>query len=258
MSTAEPEIGQIAKEVPARQRAGRGVYERIKPSLDVAIALLLLIITAPVMFVAMLLVRLSSRGPAIYTQKRLGLDGRIFTIYKIRTMFHDCELKGGVTWSRPGDPRVTPVGRALRFTHLDELPQLINVVLGEMSLVGPRPERPEFLPKLERAFPDYRRRLAVRPGITGLAQVQQPPDVDLESVRRKLEYDLYYVEQAGAWLDLRIIVGTGLKCVGIPFHWIGRVLLLPDPNAEEVAEPRPLVSQGELAYKALVPKSPVG
>jgi lipopolysaccharide/colanic/teichoic acid biosynthesis glycosyltransferase len=258
MSTAEPEIGPLPKEVAARPRAGRGVYERIKPSLDFAVALALLIITAPVMIVAMLLVRLSSRGPAIYTQKRVGLDGKVFTIYKIRTMRHDCERQGGAVWSRPGDPRVTPVGRALRFTHLDELPQLINVVLGEMSLVGPRPERPEFLPGFEREFPDYRRRLAVRPGVTGLAQVQHPPDVDLESVRRKLDYDLYYVGQANLWLDLRIIVGTALKCAGVPFAWIGRLLMLPDPDADDAIEPGSIVSPGELSYPSLVPKSPVG
>jgi lipopolysaccharide/colanic/teichoic acid biosynthesis glycosyltransferase len=258
MSTAEPEIGQLAKEVPARPRAGRGAYERIKPALDFAVALALLIITAPVMIVAMLLVRLSSRGPAIYTQRRVGLDGEAFTIYKIRTMYHDCERQGGATWSRPGDPRVTPVGRALRFTHVDELPQLINVVLGEMSLVGPRPERPEFLPRLERALPEYRRRLAVRPGVTGLAQIQLPPDVDLESVRRKLDYDLHYVDQANPWLDLRIIMGTALKCAGVSFAWIGRLLMLPDPNADEAIEPDSIVSQRELSYKSLVPKSPVG
>jgi lipopolysaccharide/colanic/teichoic acid biosynthesis glycosyltransferase len=242
MSIAETEIGQLAHEVPACPRAGRGVYERIKPSLDVAAALVLLIVMAPVMIVAMLLVRLSSRGPAIYTQKRLGLHGKVFTIYKIRTMYQDCERNGGAAWSRPGDPRVTAVGRALRFTHVDELPQLINVVMGEMSLIGPRPERPEFLPKLERAFPDYRRRLAVRPGVTGLAQVQHPPDVDLDGVRRKLEYDLYYVEEMNPWLDLRIILATALKCAGIPFTWIGRLLLLPGPNDDDAVEPQPMMS----------------
>jgi lipopolysaccharide/colanic/teichoic acid biosynthesis glycosyltransferase len=121
------------------------------------------------------------------------------------------------------------VGRVLRSTHLDELPQLINVLMGEMSLVGPRPERPEFLLGLERAFPEYRRRLAVRPGVTGLAQVQQPPDTCLESVRRKLAYDLSYVDGLSPWLDLRIVLATPLKCLGVPFAWIGVVLRLPDP-----------------------------
>jgi lipopolysaccharide/colanic/teichoic acid biosynthesis glycosyltransferase len=117
------------------------------------------------------------------------------------------------------------------MTHVDELPQLINVLTGEMSLVGPRPERPEFLDELERGLPDYRGRLAVRPGVTGLAQVQQSADTDLSSVRRKLNYDLYYVERMNAWLDLRLILGTVLKCLGVPFAWIGRILQLPNPNA---------------------------
>ena len=189
----------------------------------------LLLLTAPIVIVAMVLVRLTSRGPALYQQERLGLGGEVFTIYKIRTMHRDSERHSGATWSLPGDPRITPVGRVLRSTHLDELPQLINVLLGEMSLVGPRPERPEFLPRLERAFPDYRRRLAVRPGVTGLAQVQQPPDTGLESVRRKLAYDLSYVDGMGPWLDLRIILATPLKCLGVPFAWIAVVLRLPDP-----------------------------
>ena len=118
---------------------------------------------------------------------------------------------------------------------MDELPQLINILKGEMSLVGPRPERPEFLDQLERALPDYRQRLTVRPGLTGLAQVQQPPDTDLSSVRRKLNYDLYYVERMNLWLDLRLILGTVLKCLGVPFVWIGRILQLPDPNAHLAA-----------------------
>ena len=140
-------------------------------------------------------------------------------------MHEDSEQHGGATWSLPGDPRITPVGRVLRSTYLDELPQLINVLMGEMSLVGPRPERPEFLPRLERAFPDYRRRLAVRPGVTGLAQVQQPPDTGLESVRRKLNYDLCYVERMSLWLDLRLILGTVFKLLGVPFDLIRRIAL---------------------------------
>ncbi len=170
-------------------------YESIKPWLDFALALVMLLISAPIILLAVVLVRLSSRGPLIYTQKRLGLGGKVFTIYKIRTMYQDSERDGGPRWCVPGDPRVTPVGRLLRWSHVDELPQLINILKGEMSLVGPRPERPEFLDQLERALPNYRQRLTVRPGLTGLAQVQQPPDTDLSSVRRKLNYDLCYVER---------------------------------------------------------------
>ncbi len=147
MSIAEPEIGQLAKDVSADLEPGAGVYERIKPALDFTMGLILLILTAPLLLAVMLVVRLTSRGPAIYTQKRLGLGGRVFTIYKIRTMYLDSERQSGPTWSVPGDPRVTPVGRILRTTHLDELPQLINVLLGEMSLVGPRPRAPRVPPQ---------------------------------------------------------------------------------------------------------------
>jgi lipopolysaccharide/colanic/teichoic acid biosynthesis glycosyltransferase len=255
MSIAEPEIGQLADKIPAGREAG-GVYGWIKPGLDFAMALILLILTAPLMFAAMLLVRLTSRGAAIYSQRRLGQGGKVFTIYKIRTMYEDSERHSGATWCFPGDPRVTPVGRVIRLTHLDELPQLINVLLGEMSLVGPRPERPEFLPRLEGALPEYRRRLAVRPGVTGLAQVQQPPDTDLLSVRRKLNYDLCYVDRVNPWLDLRIVLATSLKCMGLPFAWIGRLLMLPDPNASPESES--IMTQSDLSYKTLVPETHVG
>jgi lipopolysaccharide/colanic/teichoic acid biosynthesis glycosyltransferase len=148
-------------------------------------------------------------------------------------MFHDCEKKSGPLWSVPGDPRITPLGRFLRRTHLDELPQLWNVLCGEMSLVGPRPERPEFVPELERAVPHYRDRLLVRPGVTGLAQVQLPADTDLASVRRKLAYDLYYIRYINVWLDLRLIGCTGVRMLGVPFHVLGRVFRLPHVHQVE-------------------------
>ena len=144
----------------------------------------------------------------IYCQIRLGLNGRRFTIYKIRSMYHDCERVTGPRWSMPGDKRVTWIGKLLRATHIDELPQLWNIIRGDMSLVGPRPERPEIVVTLELAIPCYQHRLQVRPGVTGLAQVQLPPDTDLESVRRKVAYDLYYIEHSSLWLDIRLIVAT--------------------------------------------------
>jgi lipopolysaccharide/colanic/teichoic acid biosynthesis glycosyltransferase len=229
MSTANPEIGEVATTPPVRVRIVPGGYASVKPWIEFLLALVMLLFASPLILVVMMLVRLTSRGPAIYSQKRLGLKGRVFTMYKIRTMYEDSE-RDGPSWSVPGDPRVTPVGWVLRATHLDELPQLINVLMGEMSLVGPRPERPEFVEKLERDLPGYRRRLAVRPGVTGLAQVQRPPDTDLASVRRKLNYDLFYVERIGPWLDARLIAATALKCLGVSFAWIGRILQLPDPN----------------------------
>src|SRR5262249_35904144 len=162
-----------------------------KAALEGAAALCLLALLGPLILGLAALVKLTSRGPAFYKQTRLGRGGSLFTIYKLRTMVDRCESLTGPRWALPRDPRVTGLGRFLRKSRLDELPQLLNVVRGEMSLVGPRPERPEFLPELERACPGYRERLAVRPGVTGLAQVQLPADTSVDSVRRKLAYDLH-------------------------------------------------------------------
>jgi lipopolysaccharide/colanic/teichoic acid biosynthesis glycosyltransferase len=126
-----------------------------------------------------------------------------------------------------GDSRVTPIGRFLRASHIDELPQLWNVLCGDMSLIGPRPERPEFTPVLEQAIAGYRDRLVIRPGVTGLAQVQLPPDTDLASVQRKLAYDLYYIEHMSPWLDVRVLIGTFAKLAGVPFWAAGRLLAFP-------------------------------
>jgi cellulose synthase operon protein C len=251
MSTATPEIDEVSLPCSSAARSIGFDYESIKPFLDFSLALPLFVISTPIILICMALVKFTSRGPAIYTQKRLGLAGRIFTIYKIRTMYEDSEHGCGARWSLPGDPRVTPVGRFLRFCHLDELPQLVNILWGEMSVVGPRPERPELAGQLERALPRYRERLAVRPGLTGLAQVQQPPDSDLVSVSRKLGYDLCYVDRMNPWLDFRIILGTVLKCLGVPFVWIGRLMRFPGPDAAPVRES--LLVEGELAANSIVP-----
>jgi lipopolysaccharide/colanic/teichoic acid biosynthesis glycosyltransferase len=251
MITTDHEIGEVATTPPSDLATTmNNNYESTKRGLDLVLALIMLPIAAPLMLVFMFVVRLNSRGPVIYSQRRLGLAGKVFTIYKIRTMYQDSERRCGPIWSVPGDPRVTPVGRFLRWSHIDELPQLINVLKGEMSLVGPRPERPEFLAQLERALPNYRQRLTVRPGLTGLAQVQQDPDSDLSSVRRKLNFDLCYLERMSLWLDLRVMVGTVLKCLGVPFGLIGRILQLPDPNGRLVDES--LLSQPELSAKSIV------
>jgi len=190
-------------------------------------ALGLFLLSLPVILLVTALVKLTSRGPALYKQTRLGKNGRPFTLYKVRTMVHDCERLSGAQRSRPGDPRITRLGAFLRRTHLDELPQLWNVLKGEMSLVGPRPERPEFVPALAKAIPGYQGRLLVRPGVTGLAQVRLPADTDLESVRRKLAYDLYYVANHGLWLDLCIVFATALKMFGVPLRLLGRIARLP-------------------------------
>jgi lipopolysaccharide/colanic/teichoic acid biosynthesis glycosyltransferase len=202
-------------------------YGPCKTAVEFCACLAMLILAAPIVLMAAVLVKLTSRGPAFYTQTRLGLDGREYTIYKLRSMFHNCERQSGARWSTTGDPRITPLGRWLRRLHIDELPQLWNVLRGDMSLVGPRPERPEFIPHLEEALPLYRFRRAVLPGVTGLAQVQLPPDTDLESVRCKLAYDLYYVYNANPWLDLQLLAATAIHVVGVPYALIGKFLCLP-------------------------------
>jgi lipopolysaccharide/colanic/teichoic acid biosynthesis glycosyltransferase len=203
-------------------------YEAVKFGFDKCMAALLGILALPILLLAAVLVKLTSPGPVFYSQVRVGKKGQLFTIYKIRTMFHNCESHSGPRWSKPGDPRITNVGRFLRRTHLDELPQLINVLLGHMSLIGPRPERPEFLPVLEEAISEYRQRLRVRPGVTGLAQIQLAADTDLNSVRRKLAHDLYYIKHMSPWLDLRIMLGTVAYVFGVPLAISQRLLGLPD------------------------------
>jgi lipopolysaccharide/colanic/teichoic acid biosynthesis glycosyltransferase len=203
-----------------------GLYCSAKRAFDLFVAILLGVVASPFILLSVALVKLTSRGPAFYSQIRLGLNGQPFRIYKIRSMVEDSE-RGGACWSQPGDPRVTWIGRILRKTHLDELPQLWNVLRGDMSLVGPRPERPEFVPSLEQAIPHYRDRLKVRPGLTGLAQVQLPPDSDLDSVRRKLACDLYYIRHLALWLDIRILIATAFYLVGQSCHWPCRILRIP-------------------------------
>lgn len=209
-----------------------------KRCLDLTLAGVVLVPALPVMGVAALLVKVTSPGPAVYTQTRVGRNGRAFTMYKLRSMTHNCEAASGIRWSSKGDTRVTWVGRILRKTHIDELPQLFNILRGEMSLVGPRPERPELVAQLETQLADYRGRLDVNPGLTGLAQVQLPPDSDLESVRRKLTLDLHYVGRESAWLDVRLVVATALGVVGLPFAVSRWLLAIPsEADANKPAEP---------------------
>lgn len=182
-------------------------YNAAKRVFDVITALTLLLLTLPILLLAALLVRLTSRGPAFYSQTRVGVGGRPFTIYKLRSMYVDSE-KDGARWCAVGDSRITPFGRFLRRSHIDELPQLWNVLRGDMSMVGPRPERPEFVPQLDLAIPGYRERLQVPPGVTGLAQIHYGGDTDLASVERKLAFDLYYVKTMSFWTDLRIVLAT--------------------------------------------------
>ena len=186
----------------------RRQYAIIKRGLDIVAASAGLVFMAPFLAILVLLIRATSRGPAIFTQERVGKNGLIFRMYKLRTMYLDAEKGTGPVWAREDDPRVTPMGRLLRLTHLDEVPQLVNVLKGEMNLIGPRPERPELVARLSRQIPDYTKRLAVAPGITGLAQVWSKYDETIEDVRRKVKYDLLYIRQMCLTADLAILMRT--------------------------------------------------
>ncbi len=210
--------------VPAPFFRWKGYFDRLA-------ALVLLIPGLPLMLVLVVLVRLTSRGPGIYKQCRVGLNGRHFCMYKIRTMRQDAEAATGPVWTQAGDPRVTPIGRFLRAFHLDELPQLFNVLKGQMALVGPRPERPEFVAVLSESIAHYRDRIAVRPGVTGVAQLNLPPDSDLDSVRRKVDLDRQYIQEANWWMDLRILLCTALRFTKLPL--LGLFGLYRAPSCSE-------------------------
>ena len=167
-----------------------------------------LIVFSPLMLLTAVAVRLSSKGPILYRQRRVGMSGKLFYVYKFRSMYVDAEARTGAVWAKKDDPRITPVGKWLRRLRLDELPQFWNVVRGDMAIVGPRPERPEFVEILAQQIPYYRQRLAVKPGITGWAQINHKyGDTQLDAMI-KLEYDLYYIKHVAAALDLYIIFHT--------------------------------------------------
>ena len=188
-------------------------YFRWKRYVDLPVALLLSVIALPIVIFAWLLVRLTSRGPGIYKQIRLGLDGKPFTIYKIRTMRVNAEAATGAVWATRNDKRVTFIGKFLRKTHIDELPQLYNVLRNDIALVGPNPERPEFVTELEKRIDGYAYRLYVKPGLTGLAQLNHGCDADLNDVRRKLVFDFEYMENASLLFDIRLLICSILKTV---------------------------------------------
>ncbi|HEX5758297.1 MAG TPA: TIGR03013 family XrtA/PEP-CTERM system glycosyltransferase [Thermoanaerobaculia bacterium] len=179
----------------------------VKRLLDIVAAVVGLLLAAPIMALVALAVRLGSPGPVLFRQERVGLNGRPFTLWKFRTMRPDAEAEGA-RWATVRDPRITAVGRFLRATRLDELPQLCNVLFGDMSLVGPRPERAVFVKTLERQVPFYEQRFGVRPGLTGWAQIKAPYASSLEESVEKLKYDLYYVKNLSVLLDLSILAST--------------------------------------------------
>ncbi|MGB7282750.1 MAG: TIGR03013 family XrtA/PEP-CTERM system glycosyltransferase, partial [Candidatus Acidiferrum sp.] len=185
---------------------------RVSPSrwfarriVSVALALTLSILTLPFVPIIALLIKLTSRGPVLYKQRRVGLRGKVFHCFKFRTMRTDAEADTGPTWARDDDPRITVVGRFLRRSRLDEIPQLWNVLRGDMAFVGPRPERPEFVDKLGQAIPYYNIRHVARPGITGWAQINYGYGSSVEEAKEKLRYDLYYIRNVSVILDLIIV-----------------------------------------------------
>lgn len=186
----------------------RTLFRRLKRALDLFLASVLFVVTFPVMAVVAIAIRLESSGPALFRQERMGRNGRRFVLFKFRSMYQDAERNTGPVWAAEKDPRVTRVGRFIRKTRLDELPQLWNVLQGEMSFIGPRPERPHFVQTLQEVVPYYAQRLAVRPGITGWAQVRYPYGASVEDALEKLQYDLYYIKNMSPFLDLLILLAT--------------------------------------------------
>lgn len=180
----------------------------LKRTLDVVVASVILLLVLPLIVVTSISIRLSSRGPVLYRQARVGRDGKVFTLWKFRSMRLGAEQEGAPRWAAENDPRVTPIGRILRKSRIDELPQLWNVFRGDMSLVGPRPERPEFVAQLVETSPLYELRLAVRPGLTGWAQIKAPYAASIRESVEKLKYDLYYIKNLSTFLDLSILAST--------------------------------------------------
>ena len=184
-------------------------YIRIyKPVFDFFFSLISIIGSIPLWIIISILIKVDSRGPILYKQKRVGKHNTIFNAIKFRSMVKEAEKQTGPMWAEKDDPRITIVGRFLRRFRLDELPQLLNVLKGHMSLVGPRPERPFFVEKLKQKYPFYMRRSKIRPGITGWAQIKHSYDENIEDVREKLRYDFFYIENVDIWLDLKIMLTT--------------------------------------------------
>lgn len=224
-----PEIDWIRPETPVVVPPNGGWYQAMKPSFDFLMSLVIAVPAVPVIGICWAVVKISSRGPGFYSQTRSGLNGAPYRILKLRTMGHNVEAKTGIQWSQKGDARVTGFGKFLRTTHLDELPQLFNVLRGEMSLVGPRPERPEVIQAkgLGKQVAGYDHRLDVRPGVTGFAQIQLPPDSNICSVKHKVAYDLYYIANQSLWFDLRLLAATALKTIGLKPSMLRSLLVLP-------------------------------
>jgi len=186
----------------------RRTYAFAKRMFDVVASVAGLIVLSPLLLMMTLLIKLTSKGPIFYTQTRVGRDGGLFDIYKFRTMVQDAEKNTGPVWAARNDNRLTPIGGFLRKAHIDEIPQLINVLRGDMSIIGPRPERPMFVDQFKQEIPYYSERLNVKPGITGLAQVWHRYDESIADVKKKLRYDLLYIKKMCFWADIAIVLRT--------------------------------------------------
>ncbi len=180
----------------------------VKRALDLTVSITGITVSAPVMVLIALAIKLDSRGPVFFKQARVGMKGKIFNMYKFRTMCQDAEAKTGPVWAKENDSRITKIGLFLRKTHLDELPQFFNVLTGEMSLVGPRPERPYFVQEFRKIIPHYDRRLATKPGVTGLAQIKRRYDETIEDVKKKVRYDVLYIRKMCPVLDIMVLAMT--------------------------------------------------
>jgi len=193
------------------------LYRRLQRVFDVVSSLIGIALSLPIMALAAVAIRIESTGPVVYTQERVGLHGRKFRIFKLRSMQADAEAHGPI-WACENDPRVTRVGRVIRRLHLDETPQFFNILRGEMSLIGPRPERPEFVEQIEERIPYYSERHLVKPGLTGWAQVSYPYGASFEDAREKLQYDLYYIKNQSPLLDAIILLETARVVLYGVFH----------------------------------------
>ena len=182
--------------------------KHLKRIIDIFIGTISLISIFPFWILIALGIKIDSKGPILYNQERIGMDGKKFLINKFRTMILNAENDTGPVWAGKDDSRITPFGKFLRRFHLDETPQLINIIFGDMASIGPRPERPYFIERLEKKYPFYKRRLKIRPGVSGWAQIKQPYDEKYEDVHQKLKYDFFYIENLSFRLDLKILLGT--------------------------------------------------
>lgn len=188
-------------------------YHQFKRTFDVMVSSLGIVVAAPVIGMTAIVIKTVSPGPVFYKQERVGQGGKTFKIYKMRTMRLDAEKNSGPVWAKKDDPRLIKYGKLIRKMHLDELPQLYNVLKGEMSIVGPRPERPIFVEELSTEISDYKKRLQIRPGITGLAQVWNKYDETIQDVKKKVKYDLLYIREMCFMVDMRILLRTVLVSV---------------------------------------------